>query len=222
MICLRKLPHLKIYSIFAFLFFSFFLSAGISQDSYATSVTCDLSGSNLAGYFSFPCDLSSVSQKKYISVDWSFTATSNTRYAPTYSFTFGVLQSNPNPNAPVNYVRVSGYLQYGSIGITSSDSGSLISSISYWFGDSYRVELSNIANDSHSYTLIVTISDNLSELLPDSDCPVCEVCPVIPDNPYDNKFDAITKAIYTCGAVLIMLYFFFCIYKIIVKDGGSR
>lgn len=85
---------------------------------------------------------------------------------------------------------------------------------------SYSI-LQTVTGMSSGDTLVVKAYDDF----PSGDCPVCEVCqecPVIPDNPYDQKLDNITKAIYVCGAILIMLYFFFCIYKIIVKDGGSR
>ena len=71
-----------------------------------------------------------------------------------------------------------------------------------------------------SITIGMTFSTDISDFASASE--PCPVCPVVPDNPYDNKLDNITKAIYVCGASLLVIYFFFCIYKIVVKDGGSR
>lgn len=39
---------------------------------------------------------------------------------------------------------------------------------------------------------------------------------------YNDKFDGVIKAIYTCGAVALVLYFFFCIYRIIIGTTGSQ
>lgn len=67
------------------------------------------------------------------------------------------------------------------------------------------------------------ITFTLTDSLPSGDCPVCEecqVCPAIPENPYDNKLDNITMAIYTCGGILLVLYFFYCIYRIIIRNSG--
>ena len=66
----------------------------------------------------------------------------------------------------------------------------------------------------------VTFSENnpFSDSCPEPEEP--EPCPVVPENPYDDKFDNITRAIYVCGAILIMLYFFYCIYRMIIKNSG--
>ena len=64
----------------------------------------------------------------------------------------------------------------------------------------------------------------LMDSLPAGDCPVCEecqVCPAIPENPYDDKFDKIITAIYVCAATILVVYFFYCIYRIIIKSAGS-
>lgn len=235
MICLRKLPHLKIYSIFAFLFFSFFFAFGISQDSYATSITCNIpnfTSSSTSKYskvvLSDICDISSLSSDTdYLlnltgSVSTSaFTLNSGTAYAH-YSISvnnINFLSYDYNFNFPFPvfaeryYVSSSRNQPAYSANIDSTIvlNSSLISN--FFFLTYQGVTPSFTFSD-----FVLTISDVGSGSEPEP----CPVCPVIPDNPYDNKFDAITKAIYTCGAVLIMLYFFFCIYKIIVKDGGSR
>ena len=68
---------------------------------------------------------------------------------------------------------------------------------------------------SFTYTLVSSLSN----------CPVCEecqVCPAVPENPYDDKFDKIITAIYTCGAILLVIYFFYCIYRMIIKSTGGN
>lgn len=73
-------------------------------------------------------------------------------------------------------------------------------------------------------TSLTNITFTLIESLPSRDCPVCEecqACPVIPDNPYDDKFDKIITAIYVCAATILVVYFFYCIYRMIIKTTGS-
>jgi len=58
-----------------------------------------------------------------------------------------------------------------------------------------------------------------------SSCPdpePCPSCPIVPENPYDNKFDEIKNAIYIIPAVLLLLYFFFCVYNIIIKNSRVK
>lgn len=67
-----------------------------------------------------------------------------------------------------------------------------------------------------SYTLTLTNPPD------EQDCPVCEECqecPVIPDNPYDDKLDQLIVAIYVVSGTLLVIYFFYCIYRIIIKAG---
>lgn len=50
-----------------------------------------------------------------------------------------------------------------------------------------------------------------------SSCPPVEPCPEIPENPYDNKFDEIKQAILIIPATALVIYFFFCIYRMLLK-----
>lgn len=45
----------------------------------------------------------------------------------------------------------------------------------------------------------------------------CPICPEIPENPYDNKFDEIKQAILIIPATALVIYFFFCIYRMLLK-----
>lgn len=67
------------------------------------------------------------------------------------------------------------------------------------------------------------ISFTLTDTLPTGSCPEPEdpePCPVVPDTPYGDQLNNITLAIYTCGGILLVLYFFYCIYRIIIKNSG--
>lgn len=81
-------------------------------------------------------------------------------------------------------------------------------------------------NNPRNFPVDVSFSFELllSNTFP-SDCPICEVCqecPAIPLNPYDDKFDKLIVAIYTCGAILLVIYFFYCIYRMIIKSTGGK
>ena len=82
------------------------------------------------------------------------------------------------------------------------------------------VDISNL--DSNSQVSILPISNYSGDVtytfMSDySSCPVCPTCPEIPDNPYDNKFDEIKQAILIIPATALVIYFFFCIYRMLLK-----
>lgn len=76
----------------------------------------------------------------------------------------------------------------------------------------------NYSCASSTYSISITLTNDVGGS--SEPCPEPESCPVVPDHPYDDKFDNIEKAIYVCGAILIMLYFFYCIYRMIIKGSG--
>lgn len=73
----------------------------------------------------------------------------------------------------------------------------------------------SMSGSGYSGNITITLTNSLSS-------EPCPVCPVIPDNPYDDKFDKIIVAIYTCGAILLIIYFFYCIYGMIIKSTGGK
>lgn len=210
--CLTKIPHRVLtYSFVAFLCSLFVSLFGISQDSFATSVSCQPSftynSSYLVSLISDFCNTSSLdsSVRWYYYGDFVYTGSA-------HPLMFSNNLNGGNSNSP--------YSSYASGILTSATWGN-----SFYFiitdQKTYRFRSISIDNDNNSFSSFnLTISDSFGSSCPE--CEVCQTCPEIPENPYDNKLDDIKKAIYCCGAVLIMLYFFFCIYKIIVKDGGSR
>ena len=41
--------------------------------------------------------------------------------------------------------------------------------------------------------------------------------PQVSETPYDDKFDKIIQAIYVCAGTMLVIYFFYCIYRMIIK-----
>lgn len=66
---------------------------------------------------------------------------------------------------------------------------------------------------------ITAILTNKEEQEPCPECQECQVCPAIPENPYDDKLDAIKVAIYVVAGTILVIYFFYCIYRMIIKGG---
>lgn len=63
-------------------------------------------------------------------------------------------------------------------------------------------------NDTLPWSYTITFYDS-DPVVP---C-TCPTCPEVPDNPYDDKLDNINKSILICGAIMIFIYFMFCIYQ---------
>lgn len=74
----------------------------------------------------------------------------------------------------------------------------------------------NVVSNPATYT--ITLTDSIGGSCSQPDDP--EPCPVVPDTPYGDQLNNITMAIYTCGGILLVLYFFYCIYRIIIKNSG--
>lgn len=231
--CLNIIRHHWICSFVVSLGFLSLFAFGISPESYATSVTCSgFSSSSLLDLSN--CDLSVFSSSFYISGSFSDISATISKSSKTYgsSLVFSVAENSysnstvsgsvflylplSSPSSLSVNVDISSYSFISSIPANSSK-------IFLWstFASSNNPYSSSISSISFYYNFLFT-DDIPFDSGSSDDCPVCPDVPDIPENPYDNKFDEVTKAIYVCGAVLIMLYFFFCIYKIIVKDGGSR
>lgn len=218
--------HQLIYSFVAFLFFSFLFSAGLSHDSYAVSYDCSYVASNLdtqTTYFS----LSSACNTTFETYSENLYYLQFTNSSVTLNSSTGSLLINSSGwsyTTPFNYL---GYLPINSNGVVNIPDNIFSYSTLFYVNNNLSYYLRDRINvySTNSSTHITSISLNfrLFTELPSSDCPEPEEpdCPE-PETPYGSKLDDIKKAIYVCGAVLIMLYFFFCIYKIIVKDGGSR
>ena len=72
--------------------------------------------------------------------------------------------------------------------------------------------LKNYSNSSFvDYIADYTFYDSVPDF--DCDCPTPEPCSEVPENPYDDKLDKLTKAIYYVPAVIIVIYFFYVMFS---------
>ena len=217
---LIKRHHLICFFAFSILF-SFFFSFGISSNSFATSVNCTvptLENSTQA----FSCDTSSLDDEAVWHYRVSSSWTSSSLIQPTISLCISGRSNNgiysPDCSGAIGFTIYTA----GSRTFNFSDFGQIYP-YNYRYNSFVFRDYGNFSNFTSHFTissLTITDIDPFNVSCPE--CEVCQVCPEIPENPYDTKLDNITKAVYTCGAVLIMLYFFFCIYQIIIKHGGSK
>lgn len=68
------------------------------------------------------------------------------------------------------------------------------------------------SNDTFSYgSVTFTLLDSL-----ESSCPEIEPCPVIPEYPYKDDLASIKNSILLCGGAILVIYFFYAIYKMIL------
>lgn len=77
-------------------------------------------------------------------------------------------------------------------------------------------------NNFSSWLTTGTFTITLTDTLPSDPCPVCPICPEVPDNPYDDKFDEVIQAIYVCSGTILVIYFFYCIYRLIIRNSGVK
>lgn len=212
MSCLKIPRRVQIYSFVAFLLSCVFCAFGSSSNVSATSVTCNQDTFNQGSVQFNPicADTSSLDSSK----QWFYFLESSLNNDVSGATVVWVTKNaSLNGDAPADFRLI-----YGSLANFPSSFVFSWSSI-----PNYRtgyIQVQGNASPVRLFNAVLTVTDDLSSGGGSSE--PCPVCPVIPDNPYDTKLDNITKAIYVCGSILIMLYFFFCIYKIIVKDGGSR
>lgn len=220
MVCLRIIRRHWISSIFVFSLFSLFSVFGLSQKSYATSYNCSLSSYDSGIYYpstictDFPSSSDFSTPLYYYDLSLSYSYSSSGRLNLSY-------RSNNN------YINGLLFITDKSSNFDFSQTGLFLVSHLFYsdFSGTFKsyplgISFGNRPSGSSVTNISFKITDDINDLVSPSE--PCPVCPEIPENPYDNKLDDIKKAIYCCGAILIMLYFFFCIYKIIVKDGGSR
>lgn len=213
MLCLKIPRRVQIYSFVAFLLSCVFCAFGLSSSASAISNSCEFdmyynSGSSVLSNLYCPDIFSSLSSSDpvYLTYDISITSTGS---FPSTSYFVGFSNTTE------------AYYRFNTISNSSNSwhfTGVLnLPNYSYIY---YLVFNNPTATFNYRH-FILTLSDTDPT---DTNCPTPPPCPdpVDPDAPYSNQLSNIEKAIYVCGAVLLVLYFFFCIYKIIVKDGGSR
>lgn len=200
-----------------------------TNNSFATTVTCtDNFVSSTASFplISSDCDTSTLDSTK----DWFYTVD----YSLDVSYSaFG----------SDYWVRIYPIVSCGSNCFSTRfpNPGDLISIPAPEYGTSYQISYVHIMSDtptnrfvsltkshyiqgSSDYSSFLTINSfTVSDEFPSggsSSTPEEPDCPEIPENPYDNKLDEIKYAIYAIGGVMLVIYFFYAIYKMII--GGTK
>lgn len=187
--------HKILFGTFLLAFFS--LVGFSSSVSAVDDVTYHISGISSGNPILPDCDYSCQSQYQYMIVE----------YDPFLSNNLFSFKANFNNGQGTTMSNLFSY-QASSVGYAIYD-------ISW--------TASRIMPDSTftpSGGIDITLTNSISSCPDPEPCPEPEQCPEASDTPYADKFDNIEKAIYTCGAILIMLYFFYCIYRMIIKGSG--
>lgn len=217
MIC-KKIPHLLSTSLFVVLPALFFTLFSFSSSVFATSVTCSYtsgwttsSDSDVNISDISDCDLTgldSSASNYFITVSPSYT------YTNGYSNVITRLFFNLYTSAHAVTSSSVGAMSYYSTTIgATAQTYNLVSS---YIPQSLSFQMNLSVNHKNSVTFTITDESPYSE---DCDCP--EV-PDIPENPYDPKLDEIKQAILIVPATLLVIYFLFCLYQILIKNGGRK
>lgn len=202
-----------------------------TTNSYATTVTCTdnfVSATTSSSLISNDCDTSTLDSTKnwYYSIDYSLNVSSsdmgnnNSAYINAWTVpcpSSGSCWPNNYPNlGPLIFIPGTDSSFTLSSFRLISDSPS--SRISYLAKSRFN---SSITYDFSSFLTInsFTVSDDIPSGGSSVD-PEEPDCPELPENPYDNKLDEIKYAIYAIGGVMLVIYFFYAIYKMII--GGSK
>lgn len=217
-----KCRNLKI--LCGMFFLAFCSLFGLSSQVYATDVQCeyDLSNKNINQIDFSDCDLSvfgdsisPISNPLYYTLDFNISSLSR-------SIT-GLLCNANNTQGCAIFIR----------GLSTGSSKSVLNDNIYVYdGSGYGYIYNRYFQRIYFNGDWVTFGSDSSVKIIISDefffgfyCPVCEECqqcPAIPENPYDDKLDNIVNAIYICAATLLVIYFFYCIYRIIIKNSGVK
>lgn len=228
-----------------FLFFSFILSFFffLPSDVNAASVSCSGSVSNLEMRTSYSfisnCDFSSLDS----SSDWFYNLSfSDSSLSPSSSvnsfFCFSVSSLDCYNAGLVSTSDVTVFLVPNSF--WSVPSFSFSDSSSGRFSDFMFYPRSGFLSYSGSISYSVVVSDSFGGgSCPDSPSGslsitsngsydvsqfaevVVDVPPSVVSGDYHEDLISIKSGIYTCAAVLLVLYFFYCIYRLIIRTTGG-
>lgn len=208
MLCLKNCRRTGFGTFLSvFFFLSFFLSFLNIHNTFATTVSIPFSDIQVCS--------SDCSDYSFLLVNFDFPPSSSyTYYSQVYINGSSILRFNFLPNQFYNinqdfYIPIPSSASSVSISSPNSNSGSLtyelLTSLSSGITPSGSITLTQ--NGTYDVT-------NYAEA-------VVDVPPLVEPGDYHDDLISIQQAIYVCGAILLVLYFFYCIYRIIIKTTGS-
>lgn len=227
MIC-SLIPHrYSLYMLFWLFFFAFFTCFSTHNVS-AASVTCDSSNMTITSNYASICDISSLD----LTTDWYF----DVRF-PVLNF-----QTNTNLEPSLSVSASCGYVFKCQTLFSMSPSRAPSVPFSYIANDHYSVNHQHytyfrLNSADHWSTLSgfsIVISDSLSSgITPEGSLEITEngtydvtsyseavVDVSAPPSTYHDDLANINHSITVCAAVVLVLYFFYCIYRLIIKNSG--
>lgn len=228
-----KCKNYLYFALFALsaLFVGFFIIP--TPNANASSVTYTIDSSNYSSEFVF-CDSSTcpsyrafslsfepLSVPKWLQVSfYAFGRKSSMSYDTASNFSFSLGSSFVSEYYYYFYdeftLKSFSYSQTTNAGSFYENGGKVF--ITLYDSDPMQgINPSGTLDITENGTFDVTNYASVSVDVPETECPTC---PSGGSNNYHDDLVNIQKSIIICGAILLVLYFFYCIYRFIIRNSG--
>lgn len=200
------------YFFLSFLFVAFLSSLSVINVSAISDYSITLDDSNY-NTLDVPCSPNCSSYHYLLISDMSST---------TFSYQISPYSSNPSARLVVNHnVGLSSNLSFLLFSFDNADRFVFIGG-SWGSGSSLKITLSENNPFGSTPTGSLSITSNGTYDVTSYSEAVVNVPPEVIQGDYHDDLISIQQSIYVCGAILLVLYFFYCIYRMIIKNSGVR
>lgn len=213
MIC-KKIPRRHLIYSFVGLLAFFFTFSFCSSSVFATSLTCSRQVNTTSSwYYDFvngtpACDLSSFSNEVYYHVnftgEFSQSSTSSSIYV-----VFGFRSNASSVFSPDSFMSLGG--------INGPLSNSSVNHDFYGYLPYIPSEFSSFrfspSGSLVNGTFTIEFSDSPFLSSSSDDCENCS---------FSDQLNELKQAVLLVPATLLVIYFLFCLYQILIKNGGNR